>query len=80
MAGDCCWERVRAQPLSLLLVAEGPPAAREGRDFVVPDDVKDAAIFQCCGIAWCCCPEAELEGLDTDRVVSEVLAATAVPK
>jgi MoxR-like ATPase len=25
-------------------------------------------------------PEAELEGLDTDRVVRDVLAATQVPK
>lgn len=63
---------------SLLIVAKAM-AAREGRDFVVPDDVKEAArpvlrhrlVLR---------PEAELEGLDADRVVSEVLAATAVPK
>ncbi|HEY5382705.1 MAG TPA: MoxR family ATPase [Acidobacteriaceae bacterium] len=63
---------------SLLLVAKAM-AAREGRDFVVPDDVKEAAapvlrhrlVLR---------PEAELEGMDADRVVREVLAATAVPK
>jgi MoxR-like ATPase len=63
---------------SLLLVAKAF-AAREGRDFVIPDDVKEAAqpvlrhrlVLR---------PEAELEGMDTDRVVRDVLAATQVPK
>jgi MoxR-like ATPase len=63
---------------SLLLVAKAL-AAREGRDFVIPDDVKEAArpvlrhrlVLR---------PEAELEGMDTDHVVSDVLAATQVPK
>jgi MoxR-like ATPase len=63
---------------SLLLVAKAI-AAREGRDFVVPDDVKDAAV-PVLRHRLVLRPEAELEGLDTDRVVSEVLAATAVPK
>jgi MoxR-like ATPase len=63
---------------SLLLVAKAT-AAREGRDFVVPDDVKDAAV-PVLRHRLVLRPEAELEGLDTDRVVSEVLAATAVPK
>jgi MoxR-like ATPase len=63
---------------SLLLVAKAM-AAREGRDFVVPDDVKEAAVA---GLRHRLVvrPEAELEGLDADRVVNEVLAATAVPK
>lgn len=63
---------------SLLLVGKAF-AAKEGRDFLIPDDVKDAArpvlrhrlVLR---------PEAELEGFDTDRVVADVLAATAVPK
>ncbi len=63
---------------SLLLVAKAT-AAREGRDFVVPDDVKDAAV-PVLRHRLVLRPEAELEGLDTDRVVSDVLAATAVPK
>ena len=63
---------------SLLLVAKAM-AAREGRDFVVPDDVKEAAV-PVLRHRLVLRPEAELEGLDTDRVVSEVLAATAVPK
>jgi MoxR-like ATPase len=63
---------------SLLLVAKAF-AAKEGRDFLIPDDVKDAArpvlrhrlVLR---------PEAELEGFDTDRVVADLLAATPVPK
>ncbi len=54
-------------------------AARDGRDFLIPDDVKQAArpalrhrlVLR---------PEAELEGFDTDRVIADVLAATALPK
>ena len=63
---------------SLLLVAKAM-AAREGRDFAVPDDVKEAAV-PVLRHRLVLRPEAELEGLDSDRVVSEVLAATAVPK
>ena len=62
----------------LLLVAKGL-AAREGRDFVIPDDIKEAArpvlrhrlVLR---------PEAELEGIDADRVIRDVLAATQVPR
>ena len=63
---------------SLLLVAKAY-AAREGRDFVIPDDVKEAALPALrhrLGLR----PEAELEGFDADRVVRDVLAATALPK
>ena len=63
---------------SLLLVAKAT-AAREGRDFVVPDDAKEAAV-PVLRHRLVLRPEAELEGLDADRVVSDVLAATAVPK
>jgi MoxR-like ATPase len=54
-------------------------AALEGRDFLIPDDIKAAAppvlrhriILK---------PEADLEGLTADQVVTEVLAAVEVPK
>ena len=63
---------------SLLLVAKAY-AARDGRNFLLPDDVKAAAppvlrhrlILK---------PEAELEGFSTDRVIADILAATALPK
>ena len=63
---------------SVLLVAKAL-AARERRDFVVPDDVKQAAV-PVLRHRLVLRPEAELEGLDPDRVVAEVLQATAVPK
>jgi MoxR-like ATPase len=63
---------------SLLLVAKAF-AAREQRDFVIPDDVKEAAV-PVLRHRLVLRPEAELEGLDTDRVVRDVLAATQVPK
>jgi len=63
---------------SLLLVAKAY-AAREGRDFVIPDDVKEAAL-PTLRHRLTLRPEAELEGFDTDRVVRDVLAATQVPK
>ena len=63
---------------SLLLVAKAY-AAREGRDFVIPDDVKEAAV-PALRHRLTLRPEAELEGFDTDRVVQDVLAATALPK
>jgi len=63
---------------SLLLVAKAY-AAREGRDFVIPDDVKEASL-PTLRHRLVLRPEAELEGFDADRVVRDVLAATALPK
>ena len=63
---------------ALLLVAKAM-AAREGRDFVVPDDVKGAAV-PVLRHRLVLRPEAELEGLDPDRAVREVMQATPVPK
>ncbi len=63
---------------ALLLVSKGY-AAREGRDFLIPDDVKTAAppvLRHRLSLR----PEAELEGFDPDRVIADVLAATALPK
>lgn len=54
-------------------------AGMEGRDFLIPDDIKAAAppvlrhrlLLK---------PEADLEGLTADQVIQEVLAGVAVPK
>lgn len=62
----------------LLLVAKAF-AAREGRGFIVPDDVKEAAV-PVLRHRLVLRPEAELEGLDPDRVTREILQATPVPK
>ena len=54
-------------------------AALDGRDYLIPDDVKAAApavlrhrlLMR---------PEADLEGITPDRVVAEILAGVEVPK
>lgn len=63
---------------SLLLVAKGY-AARDGRNFLLPDDVKAAAVPSL-RHRLLLKPEAELEGFSTDRVIADVLAATPLPK
>jgi MoxR-like ATPase len=63
---------------ALLLVSKGL-AACEGRDFLVPDDVKRACL-PVLRHRLSLKPEAELEGFDPDRVIADVLAATALPK
>jgi len=64
--------------ISLLLVAKAF-AAIDARDYLIPDDVKAAAL-PVLRHRMILKPEAELEGMDTDRVISEVLAAVEVPK
>ena len=64
--------------ISLMLVAKAL-AALNDRDYVIPDDVK-AATLPALRHRLVLRPEAELEGFDTDRVLSDVLAAVEVPK
>jgi MoxR-like ATPase len=64
--------------ISLMLVAKAM-AALDGRDFVVPDDVKSAAL-PALRHRMLLRPEAELDGMDTDRVVTDVLASVEVPR
>lgn len=62
-----------------LLLASKAAAAMEGREFVIPDDVKRLAapvlrhrlILR---------PEAEIEGVTADRVIENVLAEVEVPR
>ncbi len=63
---------------NLLIVAKAH-AARDGRDFMIPDDVKQAAL-PCLRHRIILKAEAELEGFDPDRVLADVLAATPLPK
>jgi len=64
---------------ALLLIASKTMAAVRGRSFVIPDDVKDAAlpvlrhrvILQ---------PEAEIDGLTQDGAVEAVVAQVQVPR
>lgn len=63
---------------SLLLVAKGY-AARDGRNYLLPDDVKAAAV-PVLRHRLILKPEAELEGFSTDRVIADILAATPLPR
>jgi MoxR-like ATPase len=54
-------------------------AAFEDRDYLVPDDVKRAAL-PALRHRILLKPEAELEGFEADRVLNDVLAAVAVPR
>jgi MoxR-like ATPase len=64
--------------ISLMLVAKAL-AALSDRDYVIPDDVKAAAL-PALRHRLVLRPEAELEGFDTDRILTDVLAAVEVPK
>jgi MoxR-like ATPase len=64
--------------LSVMLVAQAA-AAFDGRDYLVPDDVKRAVppVLRHRVILK---PEAELEGFDSERVLADVVAAVPVPR
>jgi MoxR-like ATPase len=62
----------------LLIVAKGY-AAKDGRDYLLPDDIKVAAP-PCLRHRLILKPEVELEGFDPDRVIQDILAATPLPK
>jgi len=62
-----------------MMAASKAFAATEGRDFLIPDDVKSAAppILRHRILLK---PEADLEGITPDQVIAEVVAGIAVPK
>jgi MoxR-like ATPase len=62
-----------------MMLAAKAFAATEGRNFLIPDDVKAAAppILRHRMLLK---PEADLEGITPDQVIAEVLAGIAVPK
>jgi MoxR-like ATPase len=64
--------------LSVMLVAQAA-AAFDGRDYLVPDDVK-RAVQPVLRHRVILKPEAELEGFDSDRVLADVVAAVPVPR
>jgi MoxR-like ATPase len=64
--------------LNMMLVAQAV-AAFDGRDYMVPDDVK-RAVEPVLRHRVMLKPEAELEGFDADRVLQDVVAAVAVPR
>lgn len=64
--------------LSMMLVAKAA-AAFEGRDYLVPDDVK-RAVAPVLRHRVMLKPEAELEGFDPDRALADLVAAVPVPR
>src|SRR5271156_6174963 len=64
--------------ISLMLVAQAY-AAIEARNYLLPDDVKQAAV-PVLRHRLILKPEAELEGYDADRIITDILAAVPVPK
>ena len=64
--------------LNLMRVAQAT-AAFDGRDYLVPDDVK-RAVLPVLRHRVMLKPEAELEGFDADRVLADVIAAIPVPR
>ncbi len=64
--------------ISLMMVAKGH-AALEDRDYMIPDDVK-AAAMPVLRHRVILRPEAEVEGLNHDHVLAEVVASVEVPK
>ena len=64
--------------VNLLYVARAL-AAMDGRDYMVPDDVK-AAVPAVLRHRLVLKPEADLEGLTTDQVVAGIIASVEVPK
>jgi MoxR-like ATPase len=64
--------------ISLMRVAQAA-AAFDGRDYLVPDDVK-RAVQPVLRHRVLLKPETELEGFDADRVLADVVAAVPVPR
>jgi MoxR-like ATPase len=64
--------------ISLMRVAQAT-AAFDDRDYLVPDDVK-RAVQPVLRHRIMLKPEAELEGFDADRVLTDVIAAVPVPR
>jgi MoxR-like ATPase len=62
-----------------LMLAAKTLAAMDGRDYLIPDDVKAAAppVLRHRLLVK---PEADLEGITSDRVIAEILDAVEVPK
>jgi MoxR-like ATPase len=70
-----------ASPRAAIFIMQAAKAiaATEGRDFLIPDDVKSAAV-PVLRHRMMLKPEADLEGVTPDQVIADVLASIAVPK
>ena len=64
---------------NMLAAASRASAALQGRDFVIPDDVKSLAL-PVLRHRLMLAPGAEIEGLTTDRVLSEIVDQVPAPR
>jgi MoxR-like ATPase len=64
---------------NMLATAARAYAALQGRDFVIPDDVKSLAL-PALRHRLMLSPSAEIEGLTTDRILQEILDRTPAPR
>jgi len=64
---------------NMLAVAARAYAVLQGRDFVIPDDVKALAL-PVLRHRLTMSPGAEIEGLTTDRIVRDILDQTPAPR
>jgi MoxR-like ATPase len=64
--------------ISLMVFAKGV-AATEGRDYLIPDDIKSAAL-PILRHRLVLKPEADLEGMTADQVVREVIKSVEIPR
>ena len=73
--------QVGASPRAATMLASAARAyaAMQGRDYAIPDDVKTLAL-PALRHRVVLAPGAEIEGLGTDQVISQILEATAAPR
>jgi len=70
---------VSTRAANMLASASRAFAATQGRDFVIPDDIKELAI-PLMRHRIVLSPSAEIEGLGTDQVLRDILDQTAAPR
>lgn len=64
---------------AMIATAARAYAAINGRDFVIPDDIKFLAV-PCLRHRVVLSPDAEIEGLNTDKAIIQILEQTEAPK
>jgi MoxR-like ATPase len=64
--------------VTLMLAAKGH-AAMDGRDYLIPDDIKSAAL-PVLRHRLLLKPEAELEGVSTDQVIRDLIKTVEIPR
>ena len=64
---------------SMLATAARSYAAIEGRDYVIPDDIKSLAV-PCLRHRLVLSPGAEIEGQTVEQIITQIIAQVAAPR